>query len=122
MQSWSKYQTINLNIQLSTTPYDITSIKDALTTPDLTTIRVYIIDIRPQEKYFKNGIERTSTFVLVGDETGTSFLACTDLKSDTIQIQKTYEISKIRKKIFNNLPILTTTIDTSICLSTSVKT
>ncbi|CAF3150186.1 unnamed protein product [Rotaria sp. Silwood2] len=117
MQSWSKHQSINLNFYLQTSSNNITSITDALTSNELTTIRVSVIDIRPSENYTSKGIPRTSTFILIGDQTATCYLLAIDLSPGLFEIQKTYDITKIRKKFFNGSYLLTTTIDTYISSS-----
>ncbi|CAF1287221.1 unnamed protein product [Rotaria sordida] len=117
MQSWSKYQMVNLNFDLQLPSNNILSIKNALMSTELNTIRVSIIDIRPSENFISQGISRTSTFVLIGDQTGTTYLIATDLPSDILQVEKTYDITKVHKKIFNGSFLLSTTIDTHISSS-----
>ncbi|CAF5015389.1 unnamed protein product [Rotaria sp. Silwood1] len=117
MQSWSKHQSINLSFYLQTPSNNITCITDALASNELTTIRVSVIDIRPSENYTSKGITRTSTFILIGDQTATCYLLVIDLSPGVFEIQKAYDITKIRKKFFNGSYLLTTTIDTHISLS-----
>lgn len=120
MQNWSKFQAVNLHFTLQTPSSQITSIKDALTSNELNTIRVSIIDIRPSEQFTKEGITKTSTFILIGDQSGTTYLIGIDLPLETIEVEKTYDITKIRKKNFNSSIFLSTTVDTSISLSAIV--
>ncbi|CAF3286753.1 unnamed protein product, partial [Rotaria sp. Silwood2] len=77
--SWSKYYSINLNFYLQTSSNNIISIIDALTSNELTTIRVSVIYIRPSENYTSKGIPRTSTFILIEDQTATCYLSAIDL-------------------------------------------
>jgi hypothetical protein len=121
-QAWSKkYQTINLNFQLPTLPNDILFIKDALMSVELNSIRVSVLHIRPPENFNSQGVERTATFVLIGDQTGTTYLVGMDLPVDILNVQQVYDITKVRKKTFNGSSILSTTIDTRISLSTVVN-
>ncbi|CAF1217435.1 unnamed protein product [Rotaria sordida] len=94
MQSWSKYQMVNLNFDLQLPSNNILSIKNALMSTELNTIRVSIIDIRPSENFISQGISRTSTFVLIGDQTGTTYLIAIDLPPGILQVEKTYDITK----------------------------
>jgi hypothetical protein len=121
MQGWSKFQTTNLNFILETPSNEILFIRDALMSTELNTIRVTILDIRASESFEKQGVTRTSTFVLIGDQTGTTYLTTTDLPMDILKIENTFDITKVRKKSFNGSYILSTTIDTRISLSKLVK-
>ncbi|CAM4786543.1 unnamed protein product [Rotaria magnacalcarata] len=122
MQSWSKHQIVNLNFYLQTPVNNITSIKNALQENDLNTIRVSVIDIRPSESYTVQGIPRTSTFVLIGDATTTCYLLVTDLTTGLLELEKSYDISKTRKKFYNDSYVLSTTIDTYISPSNTIVT
>ncbi|CAF1419492.1 unnamed protein product [Adineta steineri] len=119
MQSWSKHQTINVDFQLQTTLNEILSIKDSLMSIESNSIRVSIIDIRPAENFDNDGVTRSYNFVLIGDETGTTFLVVLDLAPEVLKTEYTYDITKIRRKNFNETYILSTTIDTHISLSKS---
>jgi hypothetical protein len=121
MQGWSKFQTTNLNFILETPSNEILFIRDALMSTELNTIRVTILDIRASDSFEKQGVTRTSTFVLIGDQTGTTYLTTTDLPTDILKIENTFDITKVRKKNFNGSYILSTTIDTRISLSNLVK-
>jgi hypothetical protein len=88
---------------------------------ELNSIRVSVIGIRPSEPFESQCISKTSTFVLIGDETGTTFLATIDLPTDLLKIEQTYDITKVRKKTINGSVILSTSIDTNISLSDIVK-
>ncbi|CAF1401513.1 unnamed protein product [Rotaria sordida] len=122
MQSWSKHQLMNLNFFLQGSLNNITSIRNALTSNESNTIRISIIDIRPSENFTSQGITRTSTFILVGDETGTCYLLAINLLPTEIEIEKTYDATKIRRKSLNGSYVLSTTVDTSISLSTTSVT
>ena len=121
MQSWSKFQTTNLNFQLEKPINQILFIRDALMSLELNTIRVTILDIRASETFQNQGIIRTSTFVLIGDQTGTTYLIAMDLPADILKVENTFDITKLRKKNFNGSNLLSTTIDTRISLSNLVK-
>lgn len=121
MQSWSRFQKINLNYQLQTPSHDFISIREALISGQLNSIKVYIINIGPSEEFDNQGVTHTKTFILVGDETGTTYLMITDLSPNTLQVEQSYNITKIRKKILNGSIILSTTIDTNISISNSVN-
>ncbi|CAF1331231.1 unnamed protein product [Rotaria sordida] len=121
MQSWSKYQMVNLNFDLQLPSNNILSIKNALMSTELNTIRVCIIDIRPSENFISQGISRTSTFVLIGDQTGTTYLIAIDLPPGILQVEKTYDITKVYKNFFNGSFLLSTTIDTHISSSNTVS-
>jgi hypothetical protein len=121
MQVWSKYQTSNVNFQLPTPSNDILSIKDALMSTELNSIRASIIDIRAPEVYNSQGVNRTAIFILIGDETTTTYLLAMDLSPETLKVQETYNITKVRKRIINGSTILCTTIDSHISLSNLVS-
>ncbi|CAF3386152.1 unnamed protein product, partial [Rotaria socialis] len=80
------------------------------------------IDIRASENYTAQGIPRTSTFVLIGDETATCYLLATDLSTGLLQVEKSYDITKTRKKFYNDSYVLSTTIDTRISQSNIIVT
>ena len=61
------------------------------------------------------------TFVLVGDNSGTSYLAAIDLTAKAIQKEKTFDLSHVRRKLFNGVPILITTVDTHITCAAAVR-
>ncbi len=88
---------------------------------ELNSIKVYIINIGPSEEFNNEGITHRTTFILIGDETGTTYLMATDLPPNTLEIEKTYNVTKIRKKMLNGSSILSTTIDTNISSSNSVN-
>ncbi|CAF1568734.1 unnamed protein product [Rotaria magnacalcarata] len=122
MQSWSKYQSMNLNYHIATTLNNIVSIKDALIKNDFNNIRASIININVPENYTSQEIMKTSTFILIGDETTTSYLMAIDSLADTLEVEKTFDITQVRKKLFNGSFILTTTINTNISLSDTTIT
>jgi hypothetical protein len=121
MQSWSKYQSINVDFHIQTPLNETLFIRDSLMTTDLNSIKVSVIGIRPSESFESQGITRTYTFVLIGDETGTTYLVAIDLPREALKEEYTYDITKVRRKSFNGTSILSTSIDTHISLSNSVS-
>ncbi|CAF4499705.1 unnamed protein product, partial [Rotaria magnacalcarata] len=113
---------MNLNYQIATTLNNIVSIKDALIKNDFNNIRASIININVPENYTSQEIMKTSTFILIGDETTTSYLMAIDSLADTLEVEKTFDITQVRKKLFNGSFILTTTINTNISLSDTTIT
>ena len=81
------FETIHLNFALKIPSNEILSISDALMSIELNTIRVSIIDIRASETYSNRRINRTSTFVMIGDNTTTTYLIVTDLTSEMLKVE-----------------------------------
>ncbi|CAF1381224.1 unnamed protein product [Rotaria sordida] len=52
-----------------------------------------------------------------GDESGTAYLATTDLAPNTFLTEHSYDLTHVRRKMFNGVPILSTTINTNISSS-----
>ena len=121
MQLFCRFQEVNLNPPNDIQPNPIVSIEQALSSNELVSIRCFIMQINPPTQYNLNGSQRTSSFIVIVDETSTAYLLLNDLKPDTLQINKVYEISKIRKKVINDSLILSTTIDTNIILLNIVR-
>jgi hypothetical protein len=120
MQTFSRFQTVNLNHALEIPTNEIAQIRQALSTNDLVTIRCSVLQINPPVQYNDNGLQKTLSFILIGDDSTTTYLMMIDPKPDVVQLEKVYEISKIKKKTINGSMILSTTIDTSIQLSNVV--
>jgi len=121
MQLFCRFQEVNLNPPIDIQPNPIVSIEQALSSNELVSIRCFIMQINPSTQHNLNGSQRTSSFIVIVDETSTAYLLLNDLKPDTLQINKVYEISKIRKKVINDSLILSTTIDTNIILLNIVR-
>jgi hypothetical protein len=121
MQLFCRFQEVNLNPPIDIQPNPIVSIEQALSSNELVSIRCFIMQINPPTQHNLNGSQRTSSFIVIVDETSTAYLLLNDLKPDTLQINKVYEISKIRKKVINDSLILSTTIDTNIILLNIVR-
>jgi hypothetical protein len=121
MQTFSRYQTVNLNHALEIPTNEIIEIRQALSTNDLVTIRCYVLQINPPVQYNDNDLQRSLSFILIADDSTTTYLMMIDPKPDVVQLEKVYEISKIRKKTINGSMILSTTIDTNIQLSNMVR-
>lgn len=77
--------------------------------------------MRPVVEFRKNGVNHTNTFVLIGDSSGTTYLAAIDLSTNTIETENSYDLTQVRRKIFNGVPVLMTTINTHIALSATVR-
>ena len=122
MQSWSRGESTNVNFRLVTPTNDVASIQDALMTSDTSTIRASALDVRPSDQFESRDVHRTSTFVLIGDQTITTYLVAVDLPEQSLLCENTYDFTKIRRKDFNGSYILTTTIETSITKSSFVST
>jgi hypothetical protein len=120
MQSFSRYQSVNLNHPVETLSNDIIDIRQALISSDLNTILGFVLQLNSTSQYDDNGVQRNITFVVIADESTTAFLMIIDLKPDSIKLQHVYQLTKIRKKVINGSTILSTTIDTNIELSTVV--
>ncbi|CAF1021542.1 unnamed protein product [Rotaria magnacalcarata] len=119
MQSWNQFQLVNPSFTMNVPNNDITLLRDVLMSLETSTIEISIIEIRPTYEYdFQNTIT-TTTFILIGDASGTTFLNIIDLKSDAIFIDKAYILTKMRPKKFNGSTIISTTIDTNISVSTN---
>lgn len=95
--------------------------RDALLSAEPSSIRVFIISIHPAVEFRKNGGSHTNTFILIGDASGTSYLATIDMSENAMETERTYDLTQIRRKMFNGMPILTTTINTHITSSATVK-
>ena len=121
MQLFCRFQEVNLNPPIDIQPNPIVSIEQALSSNELVSIRCFIMQINPPTQHNLNCSQRTSSFIVIVDETSTAYLLLNDLKPDTLQINKVYEISKIRKKVINDSLILSTTIDTNIILLNIVR-
>lgn len=121
MQSYSRFEAINLTYTVQNASNEIISVQQALMSPELNSIRCFVLQIHSSVTYNNHGTSRTSTFILIGDQSGTAYLAATDLKQDKIKPEKSYTITNIRKKVFNGSFILSTTIDTDIQLSDVVN-
>lgn len=121
MQLFCRFQEVNLNPPIDIQPNPIVSIEQALSSNELVSIRCFIMQINPPTQHNLNGSQRTSSFIVIVDETSTAYLLLNDLKPDTLQINKVYEISKIRKKVINHSLILSTTINTNIILLNIVR-
>ena len=121
MQTFSRYQTINLQHKTPNLSNETISIQQALTTSDFSSIRCFIIKINPSVTYESQGFSRTSTFVVIADQSTTAYLTVTNLKQDELKPEQSYTITKIRRKMFNGSPVLSTTIDTRIELSNVVN-
>ncbi|CAF1074476.1 unnamed protein product [Adineta steineri] len=67
-------------------------------------------------------ILHTNTFIIIGDESGTCFFVATDLGTNILAVEQTYNIKQLRRKFFNGMPILTSTINSNITLSNSSVT
>lgn len=119
MQSFSRYQVVNLTHPVATSK-EIIDIQQALMSIDSNTIVCFVVQINPTEQYDDNGFQRTLTFVLVADESSSTFVMIIDLKPDSIKLENIYQLTKIRKKSINGSTILATTIDTNIELSNMV--
>ena len=120
-QSYGKFQKVNPDFLFRSQPNEFSLVRDALVSTEPCSIRVFIIDIHENTKFRKSGIIHTNTFVLVGDHSGTCFLAAIDLTTKTIQAEKTFDLSHVRRKLFNGVPILITTIDTRITCAAAVR-
>ncbi|CAF4482160.1 unnamed protein product [Rotaria sp. Silwood2] len=116
-QAWSNFQKVNPSFLFQTPTNDLLSIRDALMSAEPCSIRVYIIDIRSPENFDRDGVIHTNTFVLIGDDSGTSYLVVIDLGTNTFSIEKSYDLTQVRRKMFNGVHILTTTINTYISLA-----
>ncbi|CAF1184050.1 unnamed protein product [Rotaria sordida] len=93
-------------------------LRDALMSTETSTIQVSIIDIRPSYQHENQNMTKTATSILIGDTSSTDYLVVIDLKSDTIDMDKTYVTSEVKSKQFNGFTIMCTTIDTNISSST----
>ncbi|CAM4779612.1 unnamed protein product [Rotaria magnacalcarata] len=108
MQSWNQFQLVNPSFTMNVPNNDITLLRDVLMSLETSTIEISIIEIRPTYEYdFQNTIT-TTTFILIGDASGTTFLNIIDLKSDAIFIDKAYILTKMRPKKFNGSTIIST--------------
>ena len=121
MQAFSRYQPINLNYAVQNSSYDFVSIKQALSSNELISIRCFIIQLNSPMVYETQGSSYTSTFVLIGDESGTAYLCAKNLKEEQIKIEQSFTMTNIRKKTLNGSNILSTTIDTRFELSDTVN-
>ncbi|CAF3485756.1 unnamed protein product [Rotaria socialis] len=117
MQSWNQFQSANPSFSIDLRNNEVVLLRDALISTETSTIEISIIDIRPTYEYEVQNTTKTTTFVLIGDATCTSYLMINDLKPDTICTEKTYVLTKVRSKKFNGSIILSTTIDTNISIS-----
>lgn len=120
-QSWAKFQRVNPDFLFQKVSNNIASIQDALMSTEPSSICAFIVDVRPAIDFLKNGINQTNTFLLIGDPSGTTYLAVINLAANTIEMEKTYDISQVRRKMFNGVPILITTINTHITSSATVN-
>jgi hypothetical protein len=120
-QSWANHQKFNLDFSFQVPTNNLLSIRDAINSIEPCNIQVFIIDIRPSQNFNRQDIVHTNTFILIGDETGTSYLVATDLDSNTILIDQSYNLTQVRRKMFNGVPILSTTINTNISPSMTVN-
>ncbi|CAF4906421.1 unnamed protein product, partial [Rotaria sp. Silwood2] len=118
---WSNFQKVNPSFLFQNPTNDLLSIRDALMSAEPCSIRVYIIDIRSPENFDRDGVIHTNTFVLIGDDSGTSYLVVIDLGTNTFSIEKSYDLTQVRRKMFNGVHILTTTINTYISLAMTVN-
>ena len=84
-------------------------IQQALTSNDLNSIRCSILRIQPSITCDNQGYSTTSTFILIGDESGTTYLVAINLKQDEIKLEQSYTMTDIRKKNLNGSSILSTT-------------
>ncbi|CAF5031558.1 unnamed protein product [Rotaria sp. Silwood1] len=116
-QAWSNFQKVNPGFLFQNPKNDLLSIRDALMSAEPCSIRVYIIDIRPAENFDRSGVIHTNTFVLIGDVSGTGYLVVIDLAADTFLIENSYDLTQVRRKMFNGVHILSTTINTHISLA-----
>jgi hypothetical protein len=119
MQSFSKYQTVNLTHPIATSN-EIIDIQRALMSTDSNTIVCFVVQINPTEQYDDNGVQHSLTFVLVADQSTSAFVMIIDLKPDSIKLENIYRLTKVRKKTINGSSILATTIDSNIELSNMV--
>ncbi|CAF4051634.1 unnamed protein product, partial [Adineta steineri] len=116
------FQVVNPRFAFDTPADDVLCIRDALTCTELCSVHVFIIDIRPSELFQKQEILHTNTFIIIGDESGTCFFVATDLGTNILAVEQTYNIKQLRRKFFNGMPILTSTINSNITLSNSSVT
>ena len=119
MQSFSRHQPVNLTHPVATSN-EIIDIQQALMSTDSNTIVCFIVQINPTAQYDDNGVQRSLTFILVADQSTSTFIMILDLKPDSIKLENIYQLTKIRKKSINGSTILATTIDTNIELSNTV--
>ncbi|CAF4362286.1 unnamed protein product, partial [Rotaria magnacalcarata] len=79
MQSWNQFQLVNPSFTMNVPNNDITLLRDVFMSLETSTIEISIIEIRPTYEYdFQNTIT-TTTFILIGDASGTTFLNIIDL-------------------------------------------
>lgn len=120
-QSWSKFEKANPGFLFQTSTNNHMTIRDALMSMEPCSIRVFIIDIRPAQEFQKHTVTHTNTFVVIGDASGTAYLVTTDLTPNTLKIDQTYDLTQVRRKMFNGVPILSTTINSHISPSLTVN-
>ena len=96
-QSFSRFQSINMNYTMPNLPNEIVSIRQALTSNDSNSIGCFIIQIIPSVTYESQGFSRTSTFILIGDQSGTAYLTATNLKEGELKPDQSYTMTNIRK-------------------------
>ena len=120
-QSWANFQKVNPGFIFTTPTNDLLSIQDALMSIEPCSIRIFIIDIRPPENFDRQGVVHTNTFIVIGDESATAYLVTIDLAPGTFLVEHSYDLSQIRRKMFNGMPILSTTINTHISSSVTVN-
>ena len=121
MQSWSRFEATNVGFRLAMSLSEVSPIKDALDSSDLANVCASVIEIRSTEEFESRGVRHSSTFVLIGDQSSTTYLVVIDLARDSLLAETCYEFTKVRKRRFNNSFILTTTIDTAIVKSNAVR-
>lgn len=114
MQTFARYQSMNLQHTTPNLSNEMVSIQQTLTTSDLNSIRCFLIKINPSVTYESHEFSKTSTFIVIGDQSDTAYLTATNLKQGELKPEQSYTITNIRRKIFNGSPILSTTIDTHI--------
>ena len=119
MQSFSRYQTINLTHAIELPSNDIINIQNALTINGVFSIICLVLQINASIQ-IDNETSRSGTFIVIADESGTSILLVYDLNPNLLKIKSTYKFTNIKSISMNGSKILAVTINTRMEPSTVV--